>query len=117
MSRFAGRVDGDGGEASERHQLLAVARDHQHATIGLGLGEPEPDERCAAHRSPQVVVGVVIPAGVDVVGGRAETGDDKGVAALGEQECDSVASFEDRGHRVHHFFLPSMRCPISTAIC
>jgi hypothetical protein len=116
-----GLGDGDRRQAAEPHQLLAIAGDDQHLAIGLRLGETEADQRGGAHGAPEVIVGVRVAGGVDVVAGRAKPSHDEQIAAIPEQRRNDRAPIERSAellsHRRHHFFAPIMRCEISTAIC
>ena len=98
--------------------MLAVAGDDQHPPLRLRLREAEPDQRGAAHRAPEIEVGVVVAGGIGIVGRRAEPADDQQVAAIREQRRDRGAPVElVAGRAAYHFFAPIRRCDISTAIC
>src|SRR5262249_50930731 len=110
-----GLGDRDGREAAETHQLLAVAGDDEDGAVGSRLGDAKADEGRRAHRAPEVVVGVRVSGGMNIVAGRAEPGDDEKVAAIPEERRDGGAPVERMGllcHGAHHFFAPIMRCEI-----
>ena len=106
----------DGREAAQAHQLLAVAGDCQNIAVRPGLGEPEADQRRAAHGAPEVKIRIAVARGVDVVGRRSEPGHHQELAAILEQGGNRRAPVESHA-APHQIFLPSMRWEISTAIC
>ena len=81
------------------------------------LRQAKPDQRGTAHGAPEIEVAVAVAYGMQIVGGRAETGDDQRVLAILQERGDGGAAVELSLHWHHHFFLPIRRCPIRTAIC
>src|SRR4051812_47646884 len=102
-------------QRAEAHEEFAVAGDDEHRPSRLRKRKPEPDHRGAAHRAPKVEVERMIASGGDVVGRRAEPGDDQQVAPALQQPRDGGAAVE----RLRHFantLAPMRRCDRSTAV-
>src|SRR5215212_5557341 len=97
------------------HEELAVPGDDEHRPSRLREGEPEPDHRGAAHRAPKVEVERMIAGGGDVVGRRAEPGDDQEVAPALQEPRDGGAPVERRRHFANTL-APMRRCERSTAV-
>jgi hypothetical protein len=93
-------LDADRREAAEAHQHLAVAGDHRGAAVGTRKRKPETNHRRTAHRAPKIEIERMIACGGDVVGRRAEAGDDEQIAAIDEQAFDDVAPIK---HARFHF--------------
>src|SRR5215470_874210 len=91
----------DGGEPTEPHQLLTVARDHHDRAVRLRLRETQADQCGRAHGAPEIVVAVMITSRVHVVGRRAKAGDDKKAVAPGEQAGHDLAAIERALSRCH----------------
>ena len=81
----------------------------------------EADERRCTHGAPEIIVGVRVSGGMDIVAGRTQSGEDEEIAAIPEERRDGGTPVQRRvrlfRHCPHHFFAPIMRCEISTAIC
>ena len=106
----------NGGEAAESHELLAVPGDDENLPAGLCLSQAKAHQGRAAHRAPEIVVVVAIAGGVDVIGRRAQAGDDQQIVAMAKQRGNRVAARKSAGlrafgmrHGHHHFFFPSKR--------
>ena len=100
-------LDADGGERAERHQHVAVAGDHGDAAVGARQREAEAHRRRAAKPAPDVEIARIVAAGRDVIGRRADAGDDQQAAALLQQFGDELAAV----HGQWPFLLRStMRC-------
>src|SRR5262249_42250174 len=65
---IAGLLGRDRQEATEPHRLLAVAGDNSDRPLRLRQGEPKADHGRAAHRAPQIEIGIVL-AGIEHVVG------------------------------------------------
>src|SRR4051794_18662613 len=102
-------------QRAEAHEELAVAGDDEHRASRLREGEPEPDHRGAAHRAPKIEVERMIAGGGDVVGRRAEPGDDQEVAPALQEPRDGGAPVERRRHFANTL-APMRRCERSTAV-
>jgi tripartite-type tricarboxylate transporter receptor subunit TctC len=87
--------DSDGRQAAHSHQRIAVARDHRHAAVRARERKPQADHRGGAHRAPEIEVQRMIAAGRDVIGRRAEAGDNQQIAAIGQKAGNEWAA-------VHH---------------
>jgi len=107
-------LDADRGEAAEPHQGLAVAGEHEHAALRFRQREAEPDHGGAAHGTPEIKIERMIAAGSDIVGGRAEPGDDQQIAAIRQQGFDEFAPVE---HHLPHTLRPINRCDSRIATC
>src|SRR5215208_632500 len=97
------------------HEEFAVPGDDEHRPSWLREGEPEPDHRGAAHRAPKVEVERMIAGGGDVVGRRAEPGDDQEVAPVLQEPRDGGAPVEGLRHFANTL-APMRRCERSTAV-
>src|SRR3984893_2855785 len=107
-------LDPDGGKAAQSHQGLAVARQHENPTRRLCQRKTETDHGGAAHRAPEIEVERMIATGRNVIGGRAEPGNDQQIFAVDEQLLDELTPIE---HHLFHCLRPINRCDNRMATC
>ena len=104
-------------QRAEGHQLLTIAGDHHHPLARLGLCDAKPDQSSTPHRAPKVVIPGHIARRMHVIAGRAKARDHQRAIAHRQKFRHGNPAVHRPIHPAHHFFLPSKRCPISTAIC
>src|ERR1700730_1199809 len=107
-------LDPDGGKAAQSHQGLAVTRQHENPTRRLCQRKTETDHGGAAHRAPEIEVERMIATGRNVIGGRAEPGNDQQIFAVDEQLLDELTPIE---HHLFHCLRPINRCDNRMATC
>src|SRR5882672_802321 len=105
-------LDPDGGKTAQSHQGLAVARKHEHAKRRLCQRQAEADHGGASHGAPEIEIERMIAAGRNVIGGRAQPGDDKQVLAVDEQFLDELSPVQ---HHLVHSLRPISRCDSTMA--
>ena len=112
------RLHRDHRQRAKAHQHVAVAGDDRDRAVRLRHRQTQAHRHRAAHAAPEVEVAVVVAGGRDIVGRRAEPGDNQQILAVGQQARDDGAAVECR--RAH--FAPTVkglrpirRCDSNTA--